>query len=55
MAGEKTGGEVAEEGRGAVAGEEVCIVGEEYWTAGAVKEDVLSGYSIAGEAVRKVF
>ena len=46
---EKVGGDAAEEGRGAAAGEEVC-------TAGVVEEEeVMSGYSIVEEAVRKVF
>jgi len=56
MAKEKPGGEAAEEGRGATAGEEVCTVGEEDWIAGAAEEeDGLSGCSIVGEAVGKVF
>jgi len=46
---EKAGGDAAEEGIEAAAGEEVC-------TAGAVEEEeVMSGCSIAEEAVRKVF
>jgi hypothetical protein len=56
MAKEKSGGEATEEGRGAAAGEEVCTTGEEDWTAGAAEEeDGLSGCSIVGEAVGKVF
>ena len=46
---EKTGGDAAEEDRGAAVGEEVC-------TAGAVEEEeVMGGCSIAEEAVMKVF
>jgi hypothetical protein len=46
---EKTGGDAAEEDRGAAVGEEVC-------TAGAVEEEeVMGGCSIAEEVVRKVF
>jgi len=42
--------------RGAAAGEEVFTAGEKDWTAGAAEEeDGLSGCSIVGEAVGKVF
>ena len=56
MAEEKPGGEAAKESRGATAGEEVCIAGEECWTTGAAEEeDVFGGCSIDGETVGKVF
>jgi len=47
MAEEKPGGEVAEESRWGVAGEEGCTAKKEGWTAGAAKEeDVWGGCSI---------
>jgi len=56
MAEEKPDGEAAEESRGVAAGEEVCTVGEECWTASVVEEkDVFGGFSIEGETVGKVF
>jgi len=56
MAEEKLGGEATKESRGAIAGEEVCIAGEECWTTGAAEEeDVFGGCSIDGETVGKVF